>query len=148
MTETPSAPRASVAERPEPPPVETLPEPRGNPWLAMVLAWLLPGLGHFYLGRRGRAAIFCGLILASLGIGLYLDGKLWEVIPGQLLSVLGTLGCVGLGIPFFILRFLLEYQGDVAAQGYEYGGAFILTGGLLNLLLVLDAWDISRGIKE
>ena len=34
------------------------------------------------------------------------------------------------------------------AAGYEYGTAFLLTAGLMNLLLVLDAWDIARGKKE
>jgi hypothetical protein len=32
--------------------------------------------------------------------------------------------------------------------GYEYGTAFLLTAGLMNLLLVLDVWDIVRGKKE
>jgi hypothetical protein len=62
--------------------------------------------------------------------------------------LLGTLGCVGLGVPYFVLRFLVDYQGDLVAQGYEYGAAFILTGALMNVLLILDAWDIARGVKE
>jgi len=32
--------------------------------------------------------------------------------------------------------------------GFEYGTAFLLTAGLMNLLLVMDAWDIARGRKE
>ena len=34
------------------------------------------------------------------------------------------------------------------SQGYEYGAAFMLTAGLMNLLLILDAWDIAKGRKE
>jgi hypothetical protein len=35
----------------------------------------------------------------------------------------------------------------VAAFGYEYGTAFLLTAALMNLLLVFDAMDVSRGRK-
>ncbi len=122
-------------------------EPRGNPVLAVVLAWLIPGAGHFYLGRKRRAVLFLVLVLTSLAFGIGLEGKLWRIVPGQPLSVLGTFGCAGLGIPYLVLRFVTGYEGDLVAQGYEYGAAFIVTAGLMNLLLVLDAWDVSRGLK-
>lgn len=124
------------------------PEPRGNPVLAATAAWLVPGAGHFYLGRRMRSFLFLTLVLTSLFVGLGLEGKLWQIVPGQPLSLLGTLGCAGLGVPYLVLRFMLGYEGNLIAPGYEYGAAFIVTGGLMNLLLVLDAWDIARGIKE
>lgn len=123
-------------------------EPQGQPLVAVVLAWLVPGAGHFYLGRRGRGALFMALVLIMLAVGLVLEGKLWRIVGGQPLSMLGTLGCAGLGIPYFVLRFVVGYEGNLVAQGYEYGAAFIVTGGLMNLLLVLDAWDIARGMKE
>ncbi len=121
---------------------------RGSQVAAAVLAWLIPGAGHMYLGRWGRGILFFILVLTSLGVGLVLHGKLWRVAPGQPLTLLGTLACVGLGLPYFVLRFLMDYQGDLVAQGYEYGAAFILTGGLMNVLLILDAWDVARGVKE
>jgi len=31
---------------------------------------------------------------------------------------------------------------------YEYGNTFLLTAGMMNLLLVLDVHDIARGRKE
>ena len=55
---------------------------------------------------------------------------------------------MGMGTPYFVLRYGLHYQGNVMGAGYEYGTAFLLTAGLMNLLLVLDAWDIVRGKKE
>ena len=54
----------------------------------------------------------------------------------------------GLGAPYFLLRFGVGYQGQIESQGFEYGGAFILTAGLMNLLLILDAWDVASGVKE
>lgn len=117
-------------------------------WMTAVLAWIVPGGGHFYLGRRGRGLLFCGLVLLMLGIGLTLDGNLYRAVEDQPLSRLATLGAMGMGAPYFILRWAVGYEGDIVSAGYEYGTAFILTAGLMNLLLVLDAWDLARGKKE
>lgn len=122
--------------------------PVGNPWVAAVVAWLVPGVGHWYLGRRGRALAFLGLVAASLALGVALHGNLYRPLPGQPLTYLATLGCMGMGLPYFLLRYLAGYTGEVIAPGYEYGTAFILTAGLMNLLLVLDAWDIALGKKD
>ncbi len=108
----------------------------------------MPGAGHLVLGRWRRGLLFLVLVGVSLAVGLALEGKLWHITGGQPLSYLGTLACAGLGIPYFVLRFLVHYQGNLVSQGYEYGAAFLFTAGLMNLLLVLDAWDIAKGWKE
>jgi len=119
-----------------------------NPYAAAVAAWLVPGAGHLLLGRRARGVLFCALVLISLAIGCKLHGNLYQVVPGQPLTWLATFGTMGMGLPYFALRYGLDYRGEVVAAGYEYGTAFILTAGLMNLLLVLDAWDIALGKKE
>ena len=122
--------------------------PVGNPYLAMILAWLVPGLGHIYLKRIGRGLVFLLLALVSLWVGCELQGNLYRPLPGQPLTYLATAGAMGMGLPYFILRYGADYAGDIVGAGYEYGTAFLLTAGLMNWLLVLDAWDISRGKKE
>ena len=122
--------------------------PAVNPYVAVVAAWLVPGAGHLLLRRHARAALFFALVLASIAIGCMLQGNLYQVVPGQPLTFLATAGTMGMGLPYFVLRYLMGYQGEVVAAGYEYGTAFILTAGLMNLLLVLDAWDIALGKKE
>jgi hypothetical protein len=124
------------------------PAPSGNPWVAALLAWLVPGAGHFFLGRRRRGLAFLALVAVSLAIGCSLAGNLYRPLPNQPLTLLATLGCMGMGLPYFVLRYLAGYTGDVTSPGFEYGTAFILTAGLMNLLLVLDAWDIALGKKE
>ena len=37
--------------------------------------------------------------------------------------------------------------GNVIAQNFEYGNAFLIVAGLLNMLVVLDAFDIAQGRK-
>ena len=127
---------------------ETAASPRGNAVIAVLSAWLVPGLGHVYLKRRLRGLAFFLLVTASLLIGVRLDGNLYQVVSGQPLTILATLGSMGTGLPYFLLRYGIHYQGNIMGAGYEYGTAFLLTAGLMNLLLVLDAWDIVRGKKE
>jgi hypothetical protein len=122
--------------------------PVGNPYLAMILAWLVPGLGHIYLKRLGRGLMFLLLALISIWVGCELQGNLYRPLPGQPLTLLATGGAMGMGLPYFVLRYGADYAGDIVGAGYEYGTAFLLTAGLMNWLLVLDAWDISRGKKE
>ncbi len=122
--------------------------PVGNVAVAVLSAWLVPGMGHIYLKRRLRGLAFFMLVITSLLIGCRLEGNLYQVVPGQPLTILATLGSMGMGFPYFLLRYGLHYEGAVRGAGYEYGTAFLLTAGLMNLLLVLDAWDIARGKKE
>ncbi|MFY9823593.1 MAG: DUF6677 family protein [Thermoanaerobaculia bacterium] len=134
---TPTAQQASPAARRE-----------GNLVVAVLSAWLVPGLGHVYLKRYRRGLAFFVLVVVSLLLGCKLEGNLYMVVAGQPLTILATLGAMGAGFPYFLLRYGLHYQGNIMGAGYEYGTAFLLTAGLMNLLLVLDAWDIVRGKKE
>ena len=122
--------------------------PTGNAAVAVLSAWLIPGMGHIYLKRRLRGLAFLALIVVAILIGCKLEGNLYTPVPGQPLTYLATLGSMGMGFPYFLLRYGLHYQGDIRGAGYEYGTAFLLTAGLMNWLLVLDAWDIVRGKKE
>ena len=47
-----------------------------NPLLALVLAWLVPGAGHFYLGRPVRGAIIFVVIGATFWVGMAVGGVL------------------------------------------------------------------------
>jgi hypothetical protein len=142
-----SEPTPSSPPQPAPPATQR-PAPIANPLLAAVLAWLVPGAGHLFLKRGRRAALFFALVLVALVIGCKLQGNLYTPVQGQPLTLLATAGCMGMGLPYFALRYFLDYHGEVMAAGFEYGSAFVLTAGLMNLLLVLDAWDIALGKKE
>jgi len=113
-----------------------------------VLAWLVPGVGHLALKRTGRAVVFMAVIAVALLVGLRLDGNLYRPVAGEPLSWLATGGAMGAGAPYIVMRWLFGYHGDPSAAGYEYGTAFLLSAGLMNLLLVLDTWDIANGHKD
>lgn len=122
--------------------------PAPNALFAGLLAWVIPGAGHLYLRRRPRALAFAAIVIAATVAGCWLQGRIYWPLPGQPLSILGTLGEAGLGAVFALLRFGLRLTGDPAASGFEYGNAFLVTAGLMNYLLVLDAWDIAVGKKD
>jgi hypothetical protein len=46
-----------------------------DPALAAVLAWLIPGLGHWYQGRGAKAALYFFCIMGLFSYGLYLGGS-------------------------------------------------------------------------
>ena len=117
-------------------------------WSIVLLAWAVPGAGHLALGKRARAAVFILIIGVAIVLGCLLHGNLHRLVPNQPLSIVGTLAAMGMGIPYFLLRFGFGYTGDIAELSYEYGTAFLLCAGLMNLLLVLDVWDLCSGRKE
>jgi hypothetical protein len=45
-----------------------------DPVLAALLAWLIPGLGHWYQGRRAKAVLFFVCIMGLFAFGVYLGG--------------------------------------------------------------------------
>ena len=116
--------------------------------LLCLSAWLLPTSGHLFLGKRFRALGFAVVLLAAFGLGLRLEGTLYRPVAGQPLSYLATIGAVGVGAPYLVARYGAGYEGRPEAQGFEYGTVFLLSAGLMNLLLVLDVWDIARGRRE
>jgi hypothetical protein len=121
----------------------------GRAITAMVLAYLVPGAGHFYLGKRGRAAAFFVIVCLMFAIGVAVDGDLYTVMRtgGSLLRLLAGLGSMGAGILYFA-AVMMGVHGDVTSITYEHGTAFTITAGLMNLLLMLDAYDIAEERKE
>ena len=144
----------SDSATPLPPPapeyVPPAPAPRraGNPLAAALLAWLFPGLGHFYLGRRRTALLYAAIVTATFLFGLSFEGRLYSPEPGQPLTILATFAVYGAGLLNLGARLLSSNpNGTILSMTYEYGCAFLLTAGLMNLLLMLDAYDIAVGRK-
>lgn len=123
--------------------------PSSRRWIALVLAWLFPGLGHFFLGRRKEALVYAAVVTATFVLGLSFQGRLYSIEPGQPLSILATFAVSGTGLLNLAARLLSDNPGGaVLAVTYEYGCAFLLTSGLMNLLLMLDVWDMAVGRKS
>jgi hypothetical protein len=112
-----------------------------------VLAWLVPGAGHLLTGRRAKGLVFLVALPLMFAIGLYLDGRLFPLEFSDPLVFLGAIANRGVGAPFLLAKFMDAGAGTVTAASYEYGNTFLMTAGLLNFLVILDACDIARGRK-
>jgi hypothetical protein len=116
---------------------------------SMILAWVLPGAGHVYLGRHGRGVAFFAIVVSLFVIGISIDGSLYTIATadGSVLKLLASVASMGSGLLYFVAR-QLGAPGDVVSATFEYGTMFTLTAGLMNLLLVLDCYDLARGVKS
>lgn len=118
-----------------------------NPVLVCLAAWAVPGAGHLWFGRRFKGLVFLVTLPLMFAIGLWLEGRLFPFEPSQPLVALAAIADVGIGASYLVARALGLGGGDVVAVTYEYGNAFLIVAGLLNLLVVIDAWDIALGRK-
>ncbi len=116
--------------------------------VAGLLTWILPGLGHFYLGDRARGLILLVTITATFWSGVAIGGAAGTVNPHErklwFLAQLGTGGntLAAYGLSRRVLAELPPsdkppFLGHWLSTdvGVHYTGV----AGLLNLLIILDA---------
>lgn len=115
--------------------------------LLELAAWAVPGSAHLWLGRREKGLVFLIVLPLMFVIGLWLQGRLFPFDLSQPLVALAAIADVGLGIPFILARTLGLGAGRVVAVTFEYGNAFLIVAGLLNFLVMLDAYDVALGRK-
>ena len=115
--------------------------------LVCLAAWAIPGAGHLWLGRRSKGVAFLLAIPLMFAIGLAVDGRLFPFDFSEPLVGLAAVAPLGIGLPYLLASVLGLGAGDVRAVGYEYGNAFLVVAGLLNMLVVVDAYDIALGRK-
>ncbi len=115
--------------------------------LVCTLAWLVPGAGHMWLGRRQKGTVFLLALPLMFLVGLWAEGQVFTFELSQPLVALAALADLGIGLMYVVVRVLGMGDGRVVAVTYEYGNAFLVVAGLLNMLVVADAYDIALGRK-
>jgi hypothetical protein len=115
--------------------------------LLCLAAWAIPGAGHLWLGRRSKGLVFLFALSLMFLLGLAIRGRLFPFDVSEPLVGLAALADVGVGLIYVAASALGYGAGDVRAVTYEYGNAFLIVAGLLNLLVVIDACDIAAGRK-
>lgn len=116
-------------------------------YLICAAAWAIPGAGHLWLGRQQKGVVFLVALPLMFAFGLWLEGRLFPFEIAQPLVALAAFADIGIGIPYFIAKAMGAGGGRVVAATYEYGNAFLIVAGLLNMLVVLDAFDVAQGRK-
>ena len=112
-----------------------------------VLAWAVPGAAHLWLGRSQTGAVFFVALVAMFVIGLLLQGQIFPFELSDPLVALAAVADFGMGLPWIVARAMGAGGGQVTAITWEYGNTFLIVAGLLNSLVVLDAYDIAMGRK-
>jgi Family of unknown function (DUF6677) len=118
--------------------------------LLCVASWAIPGVGHLWLGRRSKGLILLIALPLMFAIGLAIHGRLFWPFPLDLsepLAGLMAFADLGIGIPYFVATAFGYGVGDVRAVTYEYGNTYLIVAGLLNLLVVIDVYDVAVGRK-
>ncbi len=141
-----------------------------NPVWAAFLAWLVPGLGHFYQGRTGKGILYAVCILGLYLIGMVMgEGKIvyWRWVnplnnPEKF--CLYYLGQFFVGLPALpaLIQSTLDYYGHQAilwgfmaepsqidlnalqtrlGKLVEIGSIYTCIAGLLNILAIYDAYE-------
>lgn len=121
-----------------------------NPYLISILTLFVPGLSHFFLGKKVRGILFFFVVSLTFIFGILLQGGIFTLSSDNWLYRLASLAEVGLGLPYFcsVLFGINKITPQVvASQMFGYGSTFIISSGLMNMLLMMDAFDIAIGRK-
>ena len=122
-------------------------------WLVPVLAgWIIPGGGHFLRKKTGRGA----LILASVGLmflfGMFMRGMMFAPESGDILTTLinygGFICDMATGALYFAAAMFGYSAPDMPGAVHDYGTKFLVTAGLLNILAMVDTFEIASGKKD
>jgi hypothetical protein len=120
---------------------------QGFVYLPLIAGWLVPGAGHFLLGKWMRGTLLAVAIIAMFVMGLAMQGKLYTSAQ-DILGLLGVAGDLGGGILYFISRAAGWGGQPVQTTVADYGTKFIVVAGLLNIIAAVDAHNLRTGRKS
>lgn len=112
-----------------------------------VGAWIVPGWGHFLLGRKWRALILFSSIVTMFLMGIAMQGQFFTTGSGSYLQTLGYFGELCVGLPMPVAHFFGYGGGNPLFVSADFGTAFLVSAGMLNTLAILDTYDIAMGHK-
>ena len=117
----------------------------------VLLAWLIPGAGHYYLKRQSHGIVLMVAIAGMFLTGILMQGRMFEPSHGDLFTTVMTYGgyvgdlCNGL---LYVLTVGLGYEQEALPGAvHDYGTKFIVCAGLLNLLAIVDVYEIASRKK-
>src|SRR6266853_3789968 len=122
-------------------------------WIAPVLlGWLIPGGGHFLLKRNGRGGLILFCVTAMFLLGLMMRGAMFQPQTGDILTTIiycgGFIGDLASGLLYLLATWLGYAQPDIAGHVHDYGTKFLVAAGLLNVLAMVDVYEIATGKKD
>lgn len=122
-------------------------------WLPAVgLGWLIPGGGHFLLKRSARGGLILFSVVTMFVLGLMMRGAMFQPQTGDILTTIiywgGFVGDLASGLLYLLTVWFGYNQPDMAGHVHDYGTKFLVGAGLLNVLAMVDAYEIAIGKKN
>lgn len=121
-----------------------------NAWVMGAAGWLIPGAGHLLQGRWQRGLMQGAAVMLMFLSGLWLGGHLFPTAAqdGQnansLLQLPALVANGGIGVLYGLCWLMnIGFSEHAQLATFEYGNTFLLVAGLLNYLVMLDAFDIA-----
>ena len=115
--------------------------------LLLLGAWFVPGGAHLWQGQWTKGLVFLITLPLMFVIGIAIGGRLFPFQLSEPLVALAAIADVSVGLPYVLARVSGYGGGQVTAATFEYANTFLITAGLLNLLVVLDVYDLALGRK-
>ncbi len=112
---------------------------------AAVAAWIVPGFGHLMLRRWMSAAVYFLCVGGLAFTGLFMRGAVFGPGAPDMFDRLGFFADVGAGGFYFLAHLFQSIGPDIAHASGDYGTRMFATAGILNLLTVLEAFEIGSG---
>lgn len=116
--------------------------PAPSPPAAGLLAWLVPGAGHWYLGYRDRAVIFFVTITATFWTGVAVGGVRTTMNVRENGAWFAAQVCAGpqaLGAWMWARRIPEKLEFEAIYPTADIAVVYSGVAGLLNLLVIIDA---------
>ena len=112
---------------------------------AAVAGWAIPGLGHLLLRQWSKALLYFLCVGGLACAGLAMRGGVFGGNSSDMFDRLGFFADLGMGGLYFLAHTIQSTGPDVAHASGDYGTRMFATAGMLNLLTVLEAYEIGRG---
>ena len=124
-----------------------------NVWLLPVIAaWIIPGGGHFIQKKTGRGALIMASVVLMFFFGMFMRGMMFTPEGTDMLTILinygGFVSDIATGVLYFGASLFGYSQVDLPGAGHDYGTKFLVSAGLLNILAMVDAYEIAAGRKD
>ena len=113
-----------------------------DPATTLLLAWLLPGAGHWYAGRHGRGALYGCSVIAIFAVGLAMGGLATVSVTGHKWAFLLQVFDGPIAIAAAVASYLIESKVD-PSQLADLGMTFTLVSAALNVLVLADAFYLA-----
>jgi hypothetical protein len=104
------------------------------------------------LKRTGRAILISSAVTLTFLLGIMMRGAMFQPMTGDLLTTIiycgGFIGDMASGLLYLFTIWLGYDQPEIAGHVHDYGTKFLVGAGLMNVLAMVDAYEIVAGKKS